>query len=259
MLSDPYQDAVENLRSLAPIRVWSMLVTVFGDLAQPDGNAVSGPVLTDLMHEMGIKPEATRTALHRLRSDGWIVSEKCGRTSSHRLSGMGLAQSVKATPVIYRDPKEMPHDWMLVLIKEQTAAATETLRNEGYMPIGNRLYVGSAPAPNTIDALIMAPQNSVGWLSHALETEQLTQDTDALFGAMTRISSSADEFSDLPALKQAALRCLVVHVWRRIALKIPELPRELHSNRWKGHDCRQLVFDFLQAVPRPSLDELTQE
>ncbi|MEO0916114.1 MAG: PaaX family transcriptional regulator C-terminal domain-containing protein, partial [Pseudomonadota bacterium] len=122
-----------------------------------------------------------------------------------------------------------------------------------------RLYVGSAPAPNTIDALIMAPQNSVGWLSHALETEQLTQDTDALFGAMTRISSSADEFSDLPALKQAALRCLVVHVWRRIALKIPELPRELHSNRWKGHDCRQLVFDFLQAVPRPSLDELTQE
>ena len=88
---DPYHDTIARLTALGPLRVWSLLVTVFGDLTQDD--ALEGPTLSALMSEIGVKPEATRVALHRLRADGWITSEKTGRTSRHRLSAKGRADS----------------------------------------------------------------------------------------------------------------------------------------------------------------------
>ena len=49
MLTKPLSDAVEALAELNNQRVWSLLVTVFGDLAQNDGDVIEGPVLSVLM------------------------------------------------------------------------------------------------------------------------------------------------------------------------------------------------------------------
>ena len=74
-------------------RVWSIIVSLFGDLAQRPGDRISGSVLSRITEPMGIKPEAMRVALHRLRSDGWILSEREGRTSRYCLTESGLSQS----------------------------------------------------------------------------------------------------------------------------------------------------------------------
>ena len=55
MLTKPLSDAVEALATLNNQRVWSLLVTVFGDLAQNDGDVIEGPVLSALMLDMGIR------------------------------------------------------------------------------------------------------------------------------------------------------------------------------------------------------------
>ena len=75
MDSTAFEAVVSDLRGDIPPRVWSLLVTVFGDLAQ-DGSALPGTVLGEIMSRVGIKPEAMRVALHRLRKDGWIESER---------------------------------------------------------------------------------------------------------------------------------------------------------------------------------------
>ena len=99
MPTDAYAQALRSLGDLGPMRVWSLLVTVFGDLA-PD-RPLNGPTLSAIMGEIGIKPEASRVALHRLRSDGWIASAKKGRTSLHALTAKGQSDSDAARQRIY--------------------------------------------------------------------------------------------------------------------------------------------------------------
>jgi phenylacetic acid degradation operon negative regulatory protein len=106
MLTKPLSDAVEALATLKNQRVWSLLVTVFGDLAQNDGDVIEGPVLSVLMSDIGIKAEATRVALHRLRNDGWINSVKSGRNSLHSLTASGRQESSAASPRIYGHPND---------------------------------------------------------------------------------------------------------------------------------------------------------
>jgi phenylacetic acid degradation operon negative regulatory protein len=89
-----YEKAITALTGLGPIRVWSVLVTVFGDLAHE--TSLDGSTLSAIMAEIGIKPEASRVALYRLRSDGWVRSEKTGRTSRYNLTDKGAHDSAAA-------------------------------------------------------------------------------------------------------------------------------------------------------------------
>ncbi len=76
---------LDILTALPTPRVWSMMVTIFGDLAQAPRDRIDGPLLTRLTDGMGIKPEAVRVALHRLRNEDWITSVKSGRTVQPRV------------------------------------------------------------------------------------------------------------------------------------------------------------------------------
>ena len=49
---------------------------------------------------------------------------------------------------------------------------------------------------------------------------------------------------------------LIVHAWRRLALKHPVLPRALHSDTWRGHDCRAQVMHLLDHLPRPAFTDM---
>ena len=115
MRSDPVADAVSALAALDGQRVWSLLVSVFGDLACGKGEAIDGPVLSAIMAALDIRPEATRVALHRLRNDGWLTSEKLGRTSRHYLTDHGLEQSAAASPRIYGSPDQTRKEWVFVI------------------------------------------------------------------------------------------------------------------------------------------------
>ena len=80
-LTDPLHDALAQLRDSSDLRVWSVIVTLMGDLTVmgtpgADASGVSGQALGKVMAALGIRPEATRVALHRLRKDGWIESTR---------------------------------------------------------------------------------------------------------------------------------------------------------------------------------------
>ena len=72
----PAETLIEDLSALEPIKTWSLIVTLFGDL---NGQPVTGKQLGAILGRVGIKTEAMRVALHRLRKEGWIVSTKIGR------------------------------------------------------------------------------------------------------------------------------------------------------------------------------------
>ncbi|MEL6887102.1 MAG: PaaX family transcriptional regulator C-terminal domain-containing protein [Pseudomonadota bacterium] len=246
MPSDPYQDAIARLTALGPLRVWSLLVTVFGDLA-PDA-ALDGPTLSAIMAEIGIKPEASRVALHRLRADGWIISEKNGRTSRHRLSPMGRADSDAARPRIYPDSIGVQAVQFALMPNGQTPDSAH------YAQVLPRLFVASAEAIPPEGALMLTADQLPDWLETTIETETLRAEYAALNDSLAQMRPP--DADTLGPLRVAVLRVLIVHAWRRLVLRHPALPRALHSDQWRGHDCAARVRDLLDHLPRPALTDI---
>jgi len=230
------------------MRVWSLLVTVFGDLA-PDC-PLDGPTLSALMDGIGIKPEATRVALHRLRADGWITSQKKGRISEHRLTPKGRRDSEAARPRIYGRPNTKETPAKVILMRE----AGNALDPAVFASIGPRLFMCGQDAVAPSDAMTLATSDIPKWLGHQIEPTVLLRSYEALFSVLNQIDSEVTAPSS--PLEIAMLRVMIVHAWRRLVLKHPILPRTAHTPEWREHDCRALITRLLDRFERPALARL---
>ncbi|MCR8828255.1 PaaX family transcriptional regulator C-terminal domain-containing protein [Pseudosulfitobacter koreensis] len=256
MPSDPYQDALAILTATATQRVWSVLVSVFGDLARLEGEGIDGPVLTALMAEAQIRPEATRVALHRLRNDDWITSTKSGRTSHHSLTPTGRRLSVAASGRIYSPPEAAAQGWQLVLLETPTSYSREQMEAHGFAPLAPRLYIGADTSDAPAGTLALPADAAPHWLGGQFEPKDLSQDYAALHEMLSALDALQLDASTLSPVQIGVLRSLIVHGWRRLVLKHPDLPREVYSDAWRGHDCRALVTGLLARLPRPTLGAL---
>lgn len=256
MPSDPYAHTIAALTSLGSLRVWSLMVTIFGDLAQEDGTSIQGPTLSAILSEMNIRPEAVRVALHRLRNDGWITSTKTGRTSNHQLTALGRSESAKASARIYADPDSTATGWRVIVLPDATNINARRLAKLGFLPLMPRTFIGDAAATPPPGALVLQGPEIPDWLPEQFEPQDLARDYAALSDALEAATSSLPAAAELTALQTAVLRCMIVHCWRRIVLKHPNLPRALFTPNWAGHSCHQMVSELLRSYPRPSLTQI---
>ena len=238
-------------------RVWSLMISLFGDLAQGEADVIEGPALSAIMDMMAVRPAASRVALHRLRNDGWIRSQKKGRISLHSLTDLGRQESEKASPRIYADPDNAPDAWQMVLLEESNAVTHEKLIKAGYVQLLPRLYCGAKSAEQPPNGLALSSNSAPGWLRQQLAPQHLAVDYTALERCLSGLADTLPDATDLSPVQNAALRCLVVHNWRRIVLKHPPLPRQLISDDWSGLRCQRMVNLLLTDYPRPPLIGIT--
>lgn len=254
-----FETSVAQLNDPQNLRVWSIIVSLFGDLAQKEGAQISGGALTRIITPMGIKPEAIRVALHRLRKDGWIESARSGRASVHYLTEFGRNQSAAVTPRIYERTPPAPTDWHLLISEEGAGQDTldDVLLLPNYVAVNRHTALGHGTIPANLEDLLAIEVSKIsvpGWLKDRLFPEDLQtacQTLDAALGSITAPPQS------LEADQIAALRTLIVHHWRRIVLRHPGLPPQFHPASWSGESCRARVFALLDALPSPDLSDLS--
>lgn len=251
---------VETLTAGQTHRVWSVLITVFGDLAQEKGQWISGPTLNSIMTEIGIKPEATRVALHRLRKDGWITSRRVGRHSEYGLTDQGRAQSAQASPRIYSATAAQTTCYLVVSgtgdsPTDHTANETDEPQVLWITPALG-LTADHAAARDTL--ILPVPQDSPlpDWLRARVCSAQLVAASARTEAALGDLQQALESARPLDALQIAVLRVLVVHSWRRIILRAPDLPDTVFPADWRGAACRSLTTALLSALPRPDLAQL---
>ena len=201
MKQDAFLDAIRLLCADEPPRVWSLIVTVFGDLAQNEGDAFSGAVLGALLSPVGVRPEALRVALHRLRNEGWIETRKRGREAFHSLSDMGLQQSAQASERIYGAARAALPEWHLlcyppVLASDEQSRASD-LRAHGYVAVAGGVYLGNGSAPRVSqDALVV--QGEIGaipeWLSQTLAPQALCRSFAELSSVLQAVQLADFQF-----------------------------------------------------------------
>lgn len=109
---DPLEPLIGALHEEGRPRVWSLIVTVFGDAAAPRGGRVATGALAALLGRVGVAEGALRTALSRLVADGTLRRDRRGRASFHRLSARAARETAEASRVIYAAPPG-PEGWLL--------------------------------------------------------------------------------------------------------------------------------------------------
>jgi phenylacetic acid degradation operon negative regulatory protein len=255
-LSPTFQIALDILRHNGDFRVWSVIVTLFGDLAQERDDRISGTLLSQLTARMGIRPEAMRVALHRLRKDGWIISERTGRTSTYRLSDKGFDEGLAARGRIYASHVEMPKNWSLAIAPPLASVERLTLDQEmltiGALVAASGIYL-MPDVPTSKGFLCVSGdlKQLPDWVYKITAPRDLTTGYHVLSDIFDQLTNRFDESPPSDDLDIAALRVLIVHNWRRLVLRHAPLPAEFYPEGWIGLKCRQQVIALLKRLDRP--------
>ncbi len=208
---DPLAPLISALHAEGRLRVWSLVITVFGDLVQHRGGQITTQRLGQLLGRVGVESGTVRTALSRLTRDGWLERERQGRSSLCRLSAQGIDRFAPATSRIYAAPRAAPvSEWSMLLRLEA----------------GREISVAVSPADQAVSSADCVVQ---GRLSHISEAYRASLLTDEHRQALEALSADLNALSGLTlaGLDAAAARMLLIHRWRRIVLRFPELVPEL--------------------------------
>jgi phenylacetic acid degradation operon negative regulatory protein len=232
---DPLSPLISALHDEGRLRVWSLVITVFGDSVQLRGGRIANLRLQKLLGRIGIEPGTIRTALSRLGRDGWVTSEREGRNSYYRLTAEGLAQFADATSRIYAPPRAQPvTKWVLAVGADQPGI---------HVAPGVTLRPADQPGPAPDCAVVGELSN----LSAALRSDLLSKPHVAALNALFR-DLDALSGASLTPLEAAAARTLLIHRWRRIVLRHPEPPIELLPPAFHGRDPRSEVARTYAAL-----------
>ncbi|WP_299784842.1 PaaX family transcriptional regulator C-terminal domain-containing protein [uncultured Marivita sp.] len=248
-----FDQIVNDLLDGTPPRVWSLLVTMFGDLAVAPEARLSGTTVNALTATIGIKPEATRVALHRLRKEEWIDSHRIGRQSRYGLTGKGRAETNAAWCRVYGPD---PADTQVFLVTEDPAA-TANAPTKTAVSLSPRLWMSdSSPRASSHWAIPLPVASPVPrWVSEKLCPPEVQAASQTLNRRFTMLCEDTD-FARLTLLQATALRMLVVHEWRRLILRVPTFPEALFSGGWHGAACRAHLSGMLTKLPVPNLAHL---
>jgi len=242
--------AIRTLTALGEMRVWSVLITIFGDAIAPRGGVAPAAALQALVARLGIKPEATRVALHRLVKDEWIARQKSGRQSFYGLTDAGEAEFLTARKRIYAPAPALHDPWRLILV-ETPPAATDLIE------IGPQVFLGHRGSDIPDDALSLSGTIDAlpDWAMHRLAPNGLQRDYADLEQALI-----AATVQPIGAPEDAAgLRILIIHQWRRLLHRHADLPPAFFPAHWRGEACRTLVRDLhasLSETADPWLDDI---
>lgn len=238
-------------------RVWSFIVTIFGDLAREPEDFIDGLTLTKLTDPVGFKREAVRVALHRLRNDNWISSSKSGRTAQHQLTPQGRALSQSASKLIYARLDDLPKDWHIALTRSADSVTKAALGKAECTTLAPRILLCRHPEHLPPDTMVFEGKKAPEWLFEQVVPAQWTDEFSSLITVLDGVASLMPSQATISPFARAITRASIVHNWRRLVLRHPYPPASITGSDWPGHQCRARVVQLLEQLPRPELKELS--
>lgn len=249
-------EIVDALTSRFPVKAWSFIATILGDLDGDGNSEVPGPILSAITETIGIRPEAMRVALHRLRKDGWISVRKVGRTSLYKLSKDRRAEAQKASDRIFARTVIAPDKVYIVMESEESEskASDSNLALSVYAGVQISL---NRPAPDGSKLILEADTDELPlWMRNRFIQESWKQECVALLELVQSVSMSRMSLLKLPEIQQVTMRMLLVHNWRRLVLRLPEQAEPIQPKTWIGQECRHATLDLLEHLPHSILQAL---
>jgi phenylacetic acid degradation operon negative regulatory protein len=268
-LSPPIAALLKQFHARKPARIWSLIVTLYGDAIVPRGGSVWIGSLIELMALFGIDAGHVRTAVSRLSSDGWLASTKRGRASYYRLTKSGEAEFLQATQRIYSGIPMVQGNMQIAVIApaaHDPAAMRAALQAAGYAAVSPVIHVGFGALPADLAArdglfvMTPRPEDRRALAAAAFRVDEVSH---AYRDFVAQFSPLADALaSKTPGEDEAMVaRTLLIHAFRRVVLRDPGLPADLLPSEWQGEVARALAARIYRVVASPSerlLDRVAQ-
>jgi phenylacetic acid degradation operon negative regulatory protein len=253
---------IQNLHANGRLRVWTLVVTILGDVVQPRGGVISMSDLLTLTDHMSIDSGAIRTALSRLLKEKWVVGKKTGRTSSYAFGPKGLETFEPASERIYASvSSDDTNEWLLAVLPPRRAKERQSMQDTLKKTSALQTTAGLALWPkktapdmgmlNAMECLCFEGtlQNIPAWLKSELappEAEIVVQKF------IEKYNSLRDLPPDLTALDAMIARILMLHDWRRLVLRYAPVPQVLQPEHWSMPQAHRLVMDCYNGLVRES-------
>ena len=259
-----------------PPRASSLIITIWGDAIAPHGGAVMLGGLIELLAPFGINERLVRTSVFRLAREGWLAARPIGRESLYRLTREGARRFEQAYRRIYEAPVERWDEaWEIVIAERLSAgerrALAQELGWEGFGTLAPGVLARPARDPATVariasalgvankivtaralDDASLGGQTLASAVPHSWDLKGVAADYRRFIarfgGVIQRFRQVGDDARD-PA-QSFIVRTLLIHTYRRVLLRDPQLPAALLPLDWPGAAAYALCRDFYRLTHR---------
>lgn len=260
---------IERLLAESPIRANSLIITIYGDMIAPHGGTVWLGSFIKLVEPLGLNARMVRTSVFRLVKEKWLIAEQIGRRSYYSLTPSGRRRFEHAYRRIYANATpDWDGQWHLVLLPGDLAAsARDSLRKdllwEGFATIAPGVMAHPGATTDSVldilqeagmhDKVVFLQAKTLG----ALSSRPLRELVSAGWN-LDRVGAEYQRFLDrfasiartprgddiLDPQQCFMIRTLLIHEFRRVQLRDPQLPRPLLPKDWPGDAARTLCRDL---------------
>lgn len=244
------------------LRANSLLITVYGDVMAGRCQAVWLGSLIELADLFGLSARLVRTSAFRLTADDWLSCTRLGRRSFYGLTEAGLQRVQHAERRIY-DFKlpEWDGRWTLVMVAAGLPASARLhlkreLRWEGFGELSANVLAHPhashtslkdiIKAAGAVDkVMVLSAESIAGYSGKPLQnvmhnTFKLDDVQKAFKQFFARFEPMLQHAASLSPAEAFFVRTLLIHEYRKVLLRDPNLPQALLPADWPGLRARQL-------------------
>lgn len=266
------ESLVKEFKKKRPLRAGSLIITVYGDAIAPRGGTVWLGSLMKLLEPMGISQRLIRTSVYRLVQETWLQTERIGRCSYYSLTGPGLRRFQQAFQHVYSiGNEEWSGSWCLVFLSQLNPEMKQKVREElKWLSFGS-MAPGVMEHPRYTRHELIPMLQEWGALDDTIvmQTQPLEQKSPRALRLQVRESWNLDELAyryrhfleqfrplwrelqsndNLTPQECLLARILLIHEYRKILLRDPQLPDELLPGDWEGRSAKQLCRNLYRKI-----------
>ncbi|HSH56625.1 MAG TPA: phenylacetic acid degradation operon negative regulatory protein PaaX [Halomonas sp.] len=263
---------IDEFQQRRPIRAGSLIITVYGDAIAPRGGTVWLGSLSKLLEPIGINERLVRTSVYRLTQETWLQGEKVGRRSYYSLSGPGQRRFEQAFKRVYHGvQRPWTGQWTLILLSQLSTVRRQKVRDElewlgfGHFATGVLAHPTLPPGEafaalqelgDADDAIIMRTEALEPLASKPLRLQvreswnldELAEHYQRFLTLFRPLWKALNEENHLDEEACFIARTLLIHEYRRVQLRDPQLPDELLPTAWEGRNAYQLCRNIYRMI-----------
>lgn len=277
----PVERVLTSFRNKRPMRVKSLIITLFGDVVSQHGHTIWLGSVVRTLAKLGINERLVRTSVFRLAQENWLQAERVGRRSYYRFTAHGSAEYQRAARRIYAIEDTLwDGHWQLLVPVDIADEDRENFRRslawQGFRAISTGTFARPGKPGRTLQETLEEFHASDGVLLFDATSSQLAShqslratvkecwqldNTAAAYRSFLEVYQPVHQWlarqSRLAPETAFILRTLLVHDYRRVLLHDTPLPEELLPPGWPGASALAITADMYRRLAEDSIAHIT--
>ncbi len=250
----------------------------------PVGGGIWLSSLIELMAKFGLSERLVRTGVYRLQKEGVLESRTEGRRAFYSLSELGRTTFETAERRIYHlSNNDWNGQWQLVyllpgLTSKERQRIKKELRWQSFGELGPNLLARPSHMDFNCQSLKLGddsasfvisfsgsldnafPEHSLSLLvTESWGLDQLQNDYEAFIERFSLVSVDVTNLFMEDEPSAFVLRTLLIHDYRRILLRDPQLPEDLLPTNWAGKRASKQAADLYRLTAQQSQEYVLTE